>query len=111
MNALASIEAAGATLCGGDDSPVCDLNPLVGMQACVDHHEPSERLSRDRALAMYTVNAARFGYAEHRTGNLLPGLAADLAILDRDPFENGARFVGCTVLETWSDGARVWPAP
>jgi predicted amidohydrolase YtcJ len=111
MNALARIEAAGATLCGGDDSPVCDLNPLVGMQACVDHHEPSERLSRDRALAMYTVNAARFGYAEHRTGNLLPGLAADLAILDRDPFENGARFAGCTVLETWSDGARIWPEP
>ena len=42
MNALARIEAAGATLCGGDDSPVCELNPLAGMQACVEHHEPSE---------------------------------------------------------------------
>jgi predicted amidohydrolase YtcJ len=111
MNALARIEAAGATLCGGDDSPVCDLNPLAGMQACVDHHETSERLSRDRALAMYTVNPARLGYAENRTGNLRPGLAADLAILDRDPFENGAHFAGCSVLETWSDGVRVYAAP
>jgi predicted amidohydrolase YtcJ len=109
MNALARIDAAGATLCGGDDSPVCDLNPLLGMQACVDHHEPLERLSRDRALALYTVNAARVGYAENRTGNLLPGLAADLAILDRDPFEDGGCFAECSVRQTWSDGERVWP--
>jgi predicted amidohydrolase YtcJ len=109
MNALARIDATGATLCGGDDSPVCDLNPLAGMQACIDHHEPSERLSRDRALAMYTLNAARLGYADDRTGNLAPGLAADLAILDRDPFESGG-FVDCLVLQTWRDGVRVWPA-
>ncbi len=109
MNAFARIEAAGATLCGGDDSPVCELNPLAGMQACVEHHEPGERLSRERALAMYTVNAARFGYAEAQTGNLTPGLAADLVVLDRDPFEKEARFADCSVLETWSNGACIWP--
>jgi hypothetical protein len=103
MNALARIEAAGATLCGGDDSPVCDLNPLAGMQACVDHHEPSERLAPHRALAMYTVNAARFGYAEDVTGNLAPGLSCDLAVLDRDPLD-GARFDECRILALWSDG-------
>ncbi len=108
MNALARIEAAGATLCGGDDSPVCDLNPLAGMQACIEHHEDSERLSVDRALAMYTVNAARFGYAENQTGNLLAALACDLVVLDRDPFEAGS-LTACSVLQTWSDGVRVFP--
>jgi predicted amidohydrolase YtcJ len=107
MNALARIEAAGATLCGGDDSPVCDLNPLAGMQACIEHHEDSERLSVDRALAMYTVNAARFGYAENQTGNLLPALACDLVVLDRDPFDGGS-LTECVVLQTWSDGTRVF---
>jgi predicted amidohydrolase YtcJ len=107
MNALARIDASGAVLCGGDDSPVCALSPLAGMQACVDHHEPGERLAPERALAMYTVNAARFGYAETQTGNLAPGLAADLVVLDRDPLD-GARFADCTVLQTWRDGAAVY---
>jgi predicted amidohydrolase YtcJ len=107
MNALAHIDSAGATLCGGDDSPVCDLDPLAGMQACVEHHEFSQRLSRDAALAMYTVNAARLGYAEERTGNLVPGLAADLAVLDRDPLEERVDFADCRVLQTWSDGCRL----
>jgi predicted amidohydrolase YtcJ len=103
MNAFASIDETGALLCGGDDSPVCDLDPLAGMQACVDHHEPSQRLSPHRALAMYTVNAARLAYAENATGNLAPGLAADLAVLDRDPLD-GARFTDCRVVQIWRDG-------
>lgn len=110
MNALARIEAAGATICGGDDSPVCDLNPLAGMQAAVDHHEPSERLTSHRALAAYTVNAARFGYAETTTGNLLPGLCADFVVLDRDPLTDESGFAAATVRETWSDGTRSYCA-
>ena len=103
MNALGRAQRAGAVLCGGDDSPVCALDPLAGMQACVDHHEPSERLSAEEALTMYTYNAARFGHVERATGRLAPGLAADFVLLDRDPLE-GAAFADCAVLETWSDG-------
>jgi predicted amidohydrolase YtcJ len=77
------------------------------MQAAVDHHEPGERLSRHRAVAMYTINAARFGYAEAQTGNLSPGLAADLVVLDRDPLSSDARFDQSAVLATWMDGRRV----
>ncbi len=109
MNALARILRAGATLCGGDDSPVCDLDPLAGMQACIEHHEPSERIGAHQALAAYTVAAARFGYAEERTGNLAPGLAADLVVLDRDPLASGT-FADARVLQTWMDGAKVFDA-
>jgi hypothetical protein len=109
MNAFARIERAGALLCGGDDSPVCALDPLSGMQAIIEHHEPSERLSANRALAMYTINAACFGYAEEETGNLAPGLAADLVVLDRDPLENDD-FTSCKVLATWKDGKAVYSA-
>jgi hypothetical protein len=107
MNALGRAQRAGAVLCGGDDSPVCELKPLAGMQACLDHHEPSERLSAEEALTMYTYNGARFGHAERETGRLAPGLAADFVVLDRDPLA-GAAFAQCTVLETWSDGARLY---
>jgi predicted amidohydrolase YtcJ len=106
MNALASVVRSGATLCGGDDAPVCELDPLRGMRACIEHHEPSQRLNHHEALAAYTVNAARLAYAERETGNLEPGLAADLVVLDRDPFEAG--FSACTVLQTWKDGRVVY---
>lgn len=109
MNALGTAQRAGAVLCGGDDSPVCDLNSLAGMQACVNHHERSEVLSREEALTMYTHNAARLGFVEDRAGRLAVGFAGDLAVLDRDPFD-GARFDECTVLQTWKDGDVIYDA-
>ena len=106
MNALGRIEQAGAVLCGGDDSPVCSLSPLEGMQAAIGHHEPQERLTPAQALTMYTHNAARLAHVENQTGILAPGFAADLVVLDRDPLD-GAAFTDCAVLSTWSDGEPV----
>nr|MDQ2681633.1 amidohydrolase family protein [Candidatus Eremiobacteraeota bacterium] len=107
MNALGRIQAAGGALCGGDDSPVCRLDPLAGMQAAAGHHEPTECLSPQQALTMYTYNAARLGQVETETGILAPGYAADFVLLDRDPLD-GAHFSDCTVLQTWSNGTRVF---
>ncbi len=106
MNALGRAERAGAVLCGGDDSPVCNFSPLEGMQSAVDHHEPLERLTPEQALTMYTYNAARLAHAERETGTLGEGFAADFVVLDRDPLD-GAAFTGCTVLETWCDGVKL----
>jgi hypothetical protein len=112
MNRLADITQSGAVLCGGTDSPVCVLEPLAAMQACLDHHQESQRLDAHAALAAFTVNAARFGYAESLTGNCAPGLAADLAVLDRDPFisPSGAAFGDANVLQTWVDGSIAYDA-
>ncbi len=109
MNALGRIERAGAVLCGGDDSPVCNLSPLEGMHAAVHHHEPQERLTPQQAVTMYTYNAARLGQVETQTGMLAPGYAGDLVVLDRDPFD-GAQFADCRVLSTWADGERLYDA-
>jgi predicted amidohydrolase YtcJ len=109
MNALGRAQRAGAVLCGGDDSPVCNLSPLKGMQAAVDHHEPCERLTPQEAVTMYSYNAAKLGHAEDRTGALTPGRAADFVVLDRDPLA-GARFTDCAVLSTWSNGRAVYAA-
>ena len=107
MNRLASAVRAGIPVCGGDDSPVCRLSPLLGMQAAVDHHTPEERLSPPEALTMYTYDAARLAHAENRTGALAVGYAADFVVLDRDPIVDGT-FRAARVLETWADGRRVW---
>ncbi|TAM75769.1 hypothetical protein EPN44_07390 [bacterium] len=103
MNRLASIVRSGIVAAGGDDSPVCRLAPLEGMEACLTHHEPAERLDAEQALTLYTYNAARLGHAELRTGRLAPGQAADLVILDRDPLAERS-FAAAQVLETWGDG-------
>ncbi len=107
MNALGRLQRSGATICGGSDSPVCVLDALAGMQACVDHNERSEQLTAHEALALYTVNAARFGFAEAETGNLESGLHADLAILEGDPLDD-APFSACRVVETWRNGECVF---
>ncbi len=106
MNALASAKRAGATLAGGDDSPVCSLSPLAGMRAATRHHNPSEALSVQDALLMYTYDAARFGHAETHTGRLAPGYAADFVMLEGDPIASGS-FDGVRVAQTWSGGTRV----
>lgn len=109
MNALARAQAAGAILCGGDDSPVCDLSPLTGMHAATHHHTSGESLTPEQALTMYTYNAALFGHVEERTGRIAPGYAADFAVLDRDPVTDG-EFARAGVLQTWSDGNVVFDA-
>ncbi|TAM59865.1 amidohydrolase [bacterium] len=103
MNRLATLLRAGVVVAGGDDSPVCRLAPLEGMQACLAHHEAGQRLTPEQALTLYTYNAARLGFAEGRTGALAPGLAADFVVLDRDPLAQGS-FATAHVLQTWGDG-------
>ncbi len=109
MNALGRAQRAGAVLCGGDDSPVCNFSPSEGIQAAVEHHEPRERLTREEAVTMYTYNVARLGHVEDRTGRLAPGFAADLVILDRDPLAQDGAF-DCCVLAVWKEGKRVFSA-
>jgi predicted amidohydrolase YtcJ len=109
MNALALALAAGATLCGGDDSPVCALDPLAGMAAACAHHNARARLTPLQALTMYTYDAARFAYEEKTTGALAPGYDADVVVLDRDPFENGD-FTKTRVMQTFVRGECVYAA-
>lgn len=104
MNALASALRAGAVVCGGDDSPVCELSPLGGMHAALHHHNAAESIDAAAALTMYTYSAARLAHVEDRTGTLAPGSAADFVVLDSDPIAN-ASFAGVSVLQTWVDGA------
>ena len=106
MNALGSAKRAGATLVGGDDSPVCRLSPIEGMRAATHHHNPSERLSIEDALLMYTYDAARFGHVEATTGVLAPGYAADFVVLEGDPIAS-VSFDDVRVAQTWVDGAPV----
>jgi hypothetical protein len=115
-----SMLEAGSRLAFGSDYPVENPNPFHGLAAAVSRQDaagrppqgwlPKEKLSMQQAFAAFTSDAARAGFAEERFGKLLPGMAADFILVDRDIFtERDQRRVRETrVLETWVGGQRVW---
>lgn len=86
----------GIPACGGSDCPVEPLNPLWGIFCAVTRQDlggyppggwqPEQRLTVAQALHLFTAGAAHATFEEGFRGTLAPGLAADLTVLDRDPF-------------------------
>jgi len=88
---------AGARLANGSDAPVEELDPLRGIKAGVARTlderapwHPEQAITIDEALRATTVAPAWLAYDEDRRGRLLPGMFADLVVLDRDPYETPA---------------------
>ena len=77
---------AGIPISGGSDSPVTSYDPLAGIQAAVNHPNPSQRVSVREAVAMFTATAAWSAFEEDTKGTLELGKLADLVVLEEDPF-------------------------
>jgi predicted amidohydrolase YtcJ len=85
----------GARLAGGSDAPVESERPLLGFYAAVTRMDlsgrpaggwqPSQKLTRPEALALFTSGAAYAAFEEGRRGRIAPGMEADLTVLGRDP--------------------------
>lgn len=76
---------------GGTDSPVIPYNPFWAMYHFITRDTISDgvygadqRISREEALRMYTINNARLTFEENIKGSLEPGKLADLVILSAD---------------------------
>jgi predicted amidohydrolase YtcJ len=90
--AYRSLLDAGAILANGSDAPVEELDPLKGIVAGVlrtlDERpawRPDQALTVAEALHATCVTPAWLAGDEHRRGRLVPGMAADVVVLDRDP--------------------------
>ena len=69
---------------------------------------PEQALPIEQAFAAYTSGSARVNHLDE-TGTLAPGMLADLAVLDRDPFLGEPGEIGAaTVVATYVDGVRVF---
>ena len=91
--AYRSLWDSGALVANGSDAPIEELDPWAGICAgvlrTIDERpawHPEQTLDLERALLATCVNPAWLSGDEHRRGRLLPGLLADLVVLDRDPF-------------------------
>jgi predicted amidohydrolase YtcJ len=84
----------GVRIANGSDFPVEEPNPMLGFYAAVTRQDvsgqppggwmPEERMTRDEALASFTINAAYAAHAERDLGSLETGKLADLVMLSHD---------------------------
>ncbi|MFW6088279.1 MAG: amidohydrolase, partial [Gemmatimonadota bacterium] len=83
---------AGALVVNGTDAPVERVDPwssiagmTVGRMQDGEVFNPHHLLTRDEALATYTINPARAAFEEDRRGSLAVGKLADVTVVDADP--------------------------
>ncbi|MDW8310167.1 MAG: amidohydrolase [Verrucomicrobiales bacterium] len=91
-------------------------NPWLGMWIALTRQterggvlNPDERLSREQAIRLYTLNGAWLTFEDARKGSLEPGKLADLILVDRDILNCPVDDVRSTkVLLTMVGGKIVW---
>ena len=96
---FASLAGAGARLAFGSDWSVSTPDPLLQIEVAVTRTDPDgrdgapflpeERLDPETALEAFTRGSAYVNRLDERTGTIEPGKAADLVVLDHDPFVDG----------------------
>jgi predicted amidohydrolase YtcJ len=118
----ASLRRAGAVLAFGSDWTVSTADPLAEIEVAVrrvapDDRDgepflPAERVDLPTALDAFTIGSAYALRLEADTGSVTPGKLADLALLDRDPFDEAAGPIAdARVLATLVEGEPVHADP
>lgn len=83
-----TLAEAGAPIAYASDWPVTDVSVLRGLQAALTRQPydggQDERLSLMQSLHAYTAGGAWAAHMDHITGRLVPGLAADIVMIDGD---------------------------
>jgi predicted amidohydrolase YtcJ len=113
---IGSIARTGAVLAFGSDWPVSTPNPLLEIEVAVtrvspeardgEPFSPEERISLPAALAAFTRGAA-YVNRDDDAGTIVPGMRADLAVLNRNVFDG--RPIGDAEVElTVANGAVVY---
>jgi predicted amidohydrolase YtcJ len=97
-----TLQRHGARLAFGSDWPVTSADPLWGVHVAVNRTAPrgyadratdwppffpEERLTLVDALTAYTAGAAFVNHLDRETGRLEVGYAADVAVVEPDPFD------------------------
>jgi predicted amidohydrolase YtcJ len=114
--AYRSLWDSGAVVANGSDAPIEELDPLAGIRAgvrrTIDEREAwhqAETLTVQQAFEATAVTPAWLAGEERRRGRLLPGFAADVVVLDRDPWDDlDAQVVATMVAGRWVHNPPPW---
>ena len=83
MQPLRSLLDTGVHVAIGSDGA---MNPFLNvMFATIHPANPKEALTREQALAAYTLGAAYAEFKEQDKGSIAGGKLADIAVLSQDP--------------------------
>ena len=108
---------AGAVVTNGTDAPVEEVSALASLYAMITRKKPGQdgafipeqALTREEAIAAYTINNAYAAFEEQIKGSLEVGKYADFIVLDRDLLTCQVDSIPSTVVEqTWVGGKQVY---
>ena len=108
--AYRALSDSGAVVANGSDAPIEDLDPLAGIRAAVSRAwHPEQALTVEQAFTATCLAPAWLAGEERRRGKLIPGYAADLVVLDCDPWDDlDARVVATMVGGRWVHNPPPW---
>jgi hypothetical protein len=113
--------ASGARIANGTDAPVEPLDPVLSFYAAVARmdangrppggFDPEERMTREEALRVYTLDGAYASFVENELGSIEVGKRADFAVLSRDIMRvTVEEILGTRVELTIVEGRIAWRA-
>jgi predicted amidohydrolase YtcJ len=116
---IRSLLDSGARISMGSDWPVTSHNPLECLEVAVTRMvpgdtsiavwNPAERISVSDAISAYTAGCAYQAGHDARWGTIAVGKAADLTLLDGDPFAIEPTLIHTVgVLRTWCGGKQIF---
>ena len=123
---IGSLVRQGTRIAFGSDWPVSSADPLQeihvavnrvlserlgrrGEPECTDPFQPEQAITLEDAIDGFTAGAAWVNHEEDVAGRLLPGMRADVTVLDQDLFAIPARDIGSTsVVMTVAGGTVVY---
>jgi hypothetical protein len=114
--AFRSLIDSGALVANGSDAPIEELDPLAGIRAgvrrTIDERpawRPEQTVTVEQAFHATCVAPPWLCGDERRRGRLIPGMDADLVVLDRDPWEDlDAQVVATMVAGRWVYNPPPW---
>jgi hypothetical protein len=123
---IAELAGLGTRIAFGSDWPVSSADPLQeihvavnrvlsqrlgqrGEPECEHPFQPDQAIGLDAAIGAFTTGVAWVNHEEDVTGQLLPGMRADVAVLDQDLYRIPAREIGsASVIMTIAGGEVVF---
>jgi predicted amidohydrolase YtcJ len=111
-----SLLERGVPVAGSSDCPISPLAPLLGIQVAITRRSRSgsavnlqDRLSLLEALSLFTSAGAWVGFEETQKGKIMPGMLADLVVLEGDLLAVPVEEIGSLkVVMTIVGGKIVW---
>ena len=123
---IGSLIRRGTRIAFGSDWPVSSADPLQeihvavnrvlsaslgrrGEPECTNPFQPEQAITVEDAVDAFTAGVAWVNHSEEVAGRLLPGMRADVTVLDQDLFAIPARDIGSTsVVMTVAGGTVVY---